>query len=106
MNESATLLLAGFAGLLLGALFFGGLWWTVQKGIASHHPALWFFGSFIARMSIVLAGFYFIGSGHWQRLLSCLVGLLLARLIAMRLTRPPVEIGHTSAEEAGHATQP
>ena len=104
MNESMTLLLTAVAGLLLGAVFFGGLWWTVQKGVTSNHPALWFLSSFIARMSVVLAGFYFVGSGHWQRLLCCLVGFLLARLIVTRLTRPQVEVRHALAEEASHAT--
>jgi hypothetical protein len=32
MNETVILVLAGCAGVLLGAIFFGGLWWTVQKG--------------------------------------------------------------------------
>ena len=104
MNESMTLLLTAMAGLLLGAVFFGGLWWTVQKGVASNHPALWFLGSFIARTCIVLTGFYFVGSGHWQRLLSCLVGFFLVRLIVMCLARPSVAMRHASAEEAGHAT--
>jgi F1F0 ATPase subunit 2 len=35
MNETLTLVLAWVTGILLGAMFFGGLWWTVQKGISS-----------------------------------------------------------------------
>ena len=104
MNESVTFLLAAFAGLLLGAVFFGGLWWTVQKGVASNHPALWFFGSFIARMSIVLAGFYFVGGGQWQRLLSCLAGFLLARFIVTWVTRPAIDVRLSETKEARHAT--
>ena len=104
MDESVTLLLAAFAGLLLGAVFFGGLWWTVQKGVASHHPALWFFGSFIARMSIVLAGFYFVGGGQWQRLLSCLMGFLIARFIVTWVTRPAIDKRLSERKEAKHAT--
>ena len=42
MNESLTLALAWVAGVLLGAIFFGGLWWTVRKGVSSQQPALWF----------------------------------------------------------------
>ena len=61
MNEFLTLALALAAGLLLGAFFFGGLWWTVRKGVSSQRPALWFFGSMLLRMSIALAGFYFVG---------------------------------------------
>ena len=61
MNETLTLALALAAGMLLGAIFFGGLWWTVRKGVSSEQPALWFFGSLLLRMSIALAGFYFVG---------------------------------------------
>ena len=32
MNDIQALALAFFAGVLLGAVFFGGLWWTVQQG--------------------------------------------------------------------------
>ena len=45
------------AGVLLGAIFFGGLWLTVRKGVSSKQPALWFFGSLLLRMSIVLSWF-------------------------------------------------
>ena len=62
MNESLTLALALVAGVLLGAIFFGGLWWTVRKGVSSEQPALWFFGSLLLRMSIALAGFYFVAA--------------------------------------------
>ena len=85
------LALALAAGLLLGAIFFGGLWWTVRKGVSSTRPALWFLGSMLLRMGIVLAGFYFVGRRDWQRLVACLLGFIIARFIVMRLTRPPVE---------------
>ena len=61
MNELPPLALALWRALVLGAVFFGGLWWTVRKGVSSTQPALWFFGSLLLRMSIVLAGFYFVG---------------------------------------------
>ena len=70
MNETLTLVLAWVAGVVLGAIFFGGLWWTVRKGVSSKQPALWFFGSLLLRMSIALAGFYFVSGGHWERLLA------------------------------------
>jgi F-type H+-transporting ATPase subunit a len=68
MNNFLLLALALIAGLVLGAIFFGGLWWTVRKGVFSKSPALWFLGSMLLRMSIVLAGFYFVGGGDWERL--------------------------------------
>ena len=102
MNETLTLILASVAGVLLGALFFGGLWWTVQKGLSSKRSALWFLGSLLLRMSIALAGFYFVSGGHWKRLLACLLGFVMARLIVIRLTRGTEKPAYL-AQEAGHA---
>ena len=106
MNESLILLLAGTAGGLLGAVFFGGLWWTVRKGVSSPRPAVWFFASMLLRMGIAVGGFYFVAGGQWERLLACLVGFILARLIVTRLTRLPVETLPLRTKEACHATQP
>jgi len=39
MNETATLVLSWVAGAALGAIFFGGLWWTVRKGMSAKQPA-------------------------------------------------------------------
>src|SRR5664279_892518 len=87
INDGLSLVLTLVTGALLGAIFFGGLWWTVRKGFSSNQPALWFFGSLWLRTGIVLAGFYFIAGGHWERLLVCLLGFVTARLIVTRLTR-------------------
>ncbi len=103
MNETLSLVPALVAGVLLGAIFFGGLWWTVRKGVSSKQPALWFFGSLLLRTSIALAGFYFFGRGHWERLVVCLLGFVLARLIVTRLTRA-VEKTTYSAKESSHAS--
>ena len=91
MNETVTLMLAWVAGVGLGAIFFGGLWWTVRKGVSSPRPALWFLGSLLLRMCIVLTGFYFVGRGNWERLVACLLGFVIARLVVTRLTRTPLE---------------
>ena len=88
-SEILTLCLACCAGLLLGGSFFGGLWWTVRNGINAKQPGLWFLGSMIVRMTIVMTGFYFVGGGQWERLLSCLLGFIAARSIVVWLTRLP-----------------
>ena len=102
MNETLSLTLALVTGVLLGAMFFGGLWWTVRKGVSSKRPALWFFASLLLRTSITLAGFYFIARGHWGRLLVCLLGFFIARLIVTRLSRAG-EKPTSLAPEASHA---
>jgi len=103
MNNFIILVLALMAGLVLGTVFFGGLWWTVRKGALSKHPALWFLGSMVARMSLILLGFYFVGGGDWQRLVAGLVGFIIARYIVLRLTRTPIEHATATTKEANHA---
>jgi F1F0 ATPase subunit 2 len=103
MNNVILLVLALVAGLLLGFIFFGGLWWTVRRGVFSKSPAIWFIGSTLLRMSIVLAGFYFVGRGDWQRLVACLLGFIIARFIVLRLTRTSIEHSDSPAKEASHA---
>jgi len=102
MNETLSLVLALVSGVLLGALFFGGLWWTVLKGLSSKQPALWFLGSLLLRTSLALAGFYFIARGHWERLLVCLLGFVMARLIVTWLTRATAKPTYV-AQEASRA---
>lgn len=104
MSEVLNLISALVAGFLLGAFFFGGLWWTVQRGLSSGQPALWFFGSLLLRTGIVVAGFYFASGGQWDRLLMCLLGFFIMRHIVTRLTRVPEEDSNQLTKEAGHAT--
>ncbi len=87
MTDTPMLVLACAAGGALGAVFFGGLWWTVRAGVAARHPARLFLGSLLVRMGIALAGFYVVSRGQWERLLLCLVGFIIARFVVIRLTR-------------------
>jgi F1F0 ATPase subunit 2 len=103
MNEVLNLIPALVAGFLLGAFFFGGLWWTVQKGLSSKRPALWFLGSLLLRTGTAVAGFYFASGGRWERLLVCLLGFFIMRRIVLRLTRLPEEDSNQLTKEAGHA---
>jgi F1F0 ATPase subunit 2 len=92
MSDIPAIALTFFAGGLMGVFFFAGLWWTVQNGVVSEKPALWFLSSLLLRTGVILAGFYFVSQGHWSRLVACLVGFLFARVIVVkRLTHAPVE---------------
>jgi F1F0 ATPase subunit 2 len=103
MNDTLTLLLAGLAGVVLGAVFFAGLWWTVQRGMASRRPGLWFGGSLLVRTALVLAGMYFAADRNWRRLGMCLLGFALARLLVMYQARPPTAPQSSRVTPAGHA---
>jgi len=73
-------------GVVLGAVFFGGLWWTVQRGMHSRHAALWFSLSLVLRTGVALLGFMLVAHGSWSRLAICLAGFAVARVIVTRLT--------------------
>ncbi len=97
--------MAMVAGLLLGAMFFVGLWWTVRKAVFSQRPGLWLLGSQLLRTSLALTGFYVVAHGHWQRVLACLLGFVIARFIVIQFTGRLVAPLTLSRKEVGHATE-
>jgi len=99
MNDLILTGLAFLAGIALGFLFFGGLWWTVKVATNSKNPALWFLGSLVFRLAVVLAGFYSIGAGDLIRLLSCFVGFITARFLVLSLTK-----GYDLKQQKGKTT--
>lgn len=104
MNDTGALVLTALAGGALGAMYFGGLWWTVRRSLASPRPALWVFSSLLIRMALALAGFYWLGGGRWESMLACLVGFFVARALVIRTTRLPNEsMGVVRPQESHHA---
>ncbi len=103
MHDMTTLLplaKAALTGTALGALFFGGLWWTVRRAAVSPRPSLWFGPSLLLRTATVVGGFYLAGGAHWPRLAACLAGFVLARIAVLRLAKP----GAAAASGAQHAS--
>lgn len=94
MNDVISLGLALFSGVALGGLFFGGLWWTVQKLAATKRPVRLLLASLLVRTAVVLAGFFLVGGASWPRLLACLLGFTAARFLVK---------GMTAGERAPHA---
>lgn len=97
MSEYMTSALSLLAGLLLGSVFFGGLWWTVRALVTTQRPALLLLTSVVIRVGITLVGFYFVGGTEWKRWLACLVGFVLARFAVSWLSRTKSErsVGRT-----------
>jgi len=103
MSEFPLPIMALLGGLLLGGFFFGALWWTVRRGLASPLPAMWFLGSLLLRMGVTMAGFYFLGREDWRRWLLCLAGFISACLIMTFLPRPRHLPDHRHSTEGGYA---
>ncbi len=99
LNMILPLILSLLAGVLLGGIYFGGLALTVRVLPRSSQPALLMLASYILRVAILLVGFYFVMGGSWERLVACLVGFIIARMILIRAVKPAVfDTGHPDTE--------
>ena len=76
-----TYVLAFAGGVILGLLFFGGLYITVQKMDTVKNPAIIMIISFILRMAVLVVAFYFISKSGYKEVLFALAGVILSRFV-------------------------
>ncbi len=96
MNLTVSLLLAFVAGVVLGLFYYGGLWLTIQRLPQSSRPGMLTAVSLFLRLGLVLVAFYLVMGGSWERLLACLAGFLLARVLLVRRWGPGGKFQETS----------
>lgn len=82
MTQLSFIALAVLGGALAGLLFFGGLWWTVQRIPYVKRPVVLTLSSLLLRLALTMVVFYTIMAvtGHVLYL-----GLALAVFIAVRV---------------------
>jgi F1F0 ATPase subunit 2 len=97
------LTLAIVAGILLGAFYYGGLWWTVRRVQTAKSPGLLFGASFIIRTFIVIGGFWLVTQGDWPLILVCLAAFIGVRMVMTRRWGP-AGIRHMQVGETDHGT--
>jgi F1F0 ATPase subunit 2 len=90
--EITNLILVLSAGALLGGFYFVALWFTIQRLTQTRQPGLLILGSYVVRLGITLVGFYLVMDGHWERLIACLAGFILARQLLVHRWQPSPEI--------------
>ena len=71
-------------GVVLGLIYFGGLWLTVRRLGVVKHQALRMLSSFFIRNFLVAAGFYPVVLQGWQPTLICLAGFIVIRFVLTR----------------------
>ncbi len=82
MNAMFILILMFAVGLTLGAFYFISLWLTLQRLAQTQSRARLLLISYLLRLAVVLAAFYFLlRDGHWERLAVALVGFVVMRKI-------------------------
>jgi F1F0 ATPase subunit 2 len=84
MTDVVYLIASLAAGAILGIVYFRGLWQTVLQLPDFKRPVWTMSWSFVARVGIVMSGFYFIMQGHLERLAIAMAGFILARQILVR----------------------
>jgi len=80
MTETLNLILAFLMGAGAGALFFGGLWWTVMKGVTAKQPGSLFLGSFLLRTMAALLILSFFMHRRLAELALCLFGFVAVKV--------------------------
>ena len=80
-----------FGGVVLGLVFFGGLYWSVNKLPTVKYPGLLMAASMLVRMAILLTGLYFLMSGDIKNLLAAVVGVMVIKFVMIARVRqkPP-----------------
>ena len=86
--DSASLVIAFLAGMALGGLYLALLWNSVHRLARSRRPALTLVGGALFRVAGVVALFYLVMDGRWERLLACLAGFVIVRVAVTRRAGP------------------
>lgn len=83
-------LLAVIGGLIAGGIFFGGLWWTVQRIAQSNRPTVLVLGSMVVRLLLAMGVFYGVMAltRHIAYLGIALVAFIGVRMVMSNQIRP------------------
>lgn len=73
------------AGVVLGLVFFGGLWWTTQRLATASQPGILVAASLLVRVAVLAVGLYLLAQVGSAALLAAVLGLLVARIGLTRL---------------------
>jgi F1F0 ATPase subunit 2 len=84
------------AGMIMAWFYFGMLWITIRQLPGTRNPGMLALGAYIFRMGFILAGFYFVSDGRWERILVCLGGFILMRKILVRKWGLRAKIPHSN----------
>jgi len=87
MNDIVLLMLSLAGGMALGAFYFMSLWRNVKNVTGGAGMSLRFVLEYFIRTAVVLAGFYIIMSGRWERMAIALFGFIVMREIIKHIIK-------------------
>ena len=73
-------------GLLVGAAYFGGLWWTVDRMPTARNPLAFYLSSLAMRSALALFVFYLVLTSYGvARLMLVLAAFLVIRIVMVAI---------------------
>ncbi len=85
---SGDIFMGAAVGILAGAGYFGGLWWTVRRMPSCRHPGRFLFGSFLCRV-LIAGGVLFMVAGRQPLIYAgAALGFIAARMAMTRFYGP------------------
>ena len=79
-------------GVLLGALYFGGLWLSVKRIGKVEHKKMFLFLSWLVRSVLLCGGLYLLARYNPASLLCGVFGLFLSRTIIVRTVKRKIQV--------------
>ena len=68
-------------GILLGIIFFGGLYWSIKQLSKAKYPAILMSISALVRMGVLIVGIYLLSDNNIKNILSILLGVILVKIV-------------------------
>ena len=84
MNDWISMIFPALSGILLGMIYFFGLWWTVGRLSRTDRPVGLYLLSFGLRITILLLAFFFLLNLGVTEFLVAFAGFLVTRLALVR----------------------
>jgi F1F0 ATPase subunit 2 len=78
------LLVPAAAGAGLGGVYFFLLWRSTRTFSRGRRSVAWLLGGTLVRIAALVAAFFLVMDGQWERLLACLAGFVAARFVMIR----------------------
>jgi F1F0 ATPase subunit 2 len=100
--------IAAIGGVLAGAFYYGGLWWTLQRLANATRPALLLGMSFLVRTVVVLLALLWLTDLQFTLILVFMAGFIVMRLVLTQRLGPRDHAGgaqnrvHPAAKGEGH----
>jgi F1F0 ATPase subunit 2 len=89
MPSSTEAILFAAIGAALAGLYLGTLWLTVARLInGARAPLMMLFVSTMLRLAVLLGAFAVLTGMEWTRLVACLAGFFVVRILTITSLRP------------------